>query len=91
MSGVNTHDTAETFRPLERYLEHADKIHAVMFTFPQIESILGDDLPPAATASPAFWENNSLRQVHAATWLNAGWKVRSVDLTRRVVVFVPSE
>ena len=80
----------EKYQPLKLYMEHADRTHAVSLTFAQIESILGDALPPSAKRHPAFWANNPKRHVHAAAWLDTGWKVQSVDFIRRVVVFVPA-
>ena len=80
----------EKYQPLKQYLEHADRTHAVSLMFVQIESILGDDLPPSAKRHLAFWANNAKRHVHAVGWLDTGWKVQSVDFIRRVVVFVPA-
>jgi hypothetical protein len=60
-------------------------------TFAQIESILGDALPASAKRYYSFWSNNATRHVHAAAWLDVGRRVRSVDLAKRVVVFVPAE
>jgi hypothetical protein len=46
---------SEKYRPLQQYLEHADRQHAVTMTFAQIESILGDALPASAKRYYSFW------------------------------------
>jgi hypothetical protein len=81
----------EKYRPLERHFQKADRTRTVVLSFAQIEQILGDTLPASATKHAAFWVNNPTRHVHAAAWLNAGWKVESVDLIRKVITFVSSQ
>jgi hypothetical protein len=45
---------SEKYGPLQRYLEHADRQHAVTMTIAQIESILGDALPASAKRFYSF-------------------------------------
>ena len=68
----------EKYRPLERYFEKAVRTQPVTLTFAEIEHILGDSLPPSASKHEAFWANNAKRHVHAAAWLDTGWRVQSV-------------
>jgi len=77
----------EKYHPLERYLDNADRKKQVVLTFAQVESIIGEKLPTSAGKHRPFWGNNAKRHVHAAAWLDAGWKVKSVDMARGVVTF----
>ena len=57
-------------------------------TFDEIEKIIGERLPPSAGQYRPWWGNElnaESRQSHA--WLDAGWKVESVDLKNKRVVF----
>jgi len=57
-------------------------------TFAEIEKIIGEALPPSASQYRPWWGNEvkpSARQCRA--WLDAGWKVDSVDLKARRVIF----
>ncbi|HTA70153.1 MAG TPA: hypothetical protein VK776_17820 [Bryobacteraceae bacterium] len=74
------------YYPLERYL-FLQQTGTVALTFSRIGEIIHDSLPPAAHAYRAWWANNIKGHVHAAAWLNAGYKVETVDLERGVVTF----
>ncbi|MGC2698375.1 MAG: hypothetical protein WA738_21515 [Candidatus Angelobacter sp.] len=57
-------------------------------TFAEIEQIIGDKLPPAASQYRPWWGNETKaasRQCRA--WLDAGWQIDSVDLKAKRVVF----
>lgn len=58
------------------------------FSFNEIESILGRSLPPSASGAHGrqWWANTSTHSQGQA-WLNAGWKVNTVDIARRRVEF----
>ncbi len=62
-------------------------IHSVQFTFPKIESIIGQPLPPAARRYRAWWGNARRGHVQASAWLSVGWKVGTVDLSSETVTF----
>ncbi len=60
----------------------------VDLSFAQVESIIGDTLPPSASVHPAWWSNEksgSHRWAHL--WQSAGWLSGKIDLTQRVVSF----
>lgn len=60
----------------------------IVLSFEQIEEIIGDKLPEAATKYRPWWGNekgNTSRQCHA--WMDAGWEVDKVDLPSRIVRF----
>lgn len=62
----------------------------VHLSFDQIESIIADALPDSACQHREFWANNLAGHVHARVWLDAGWKVETADLTRKIVTLARS-
>jgi hypothetical protein len=74
------------YGPLERYLTLQQK-GALTLTFSAIEEIIHDSLPVSARTYRSWWANDRKGHVHAASWLNTGWEVESVDLERGVVTF----
>jgi hypothetical protein len=57
-------------------------------TFDEIETIIVERLPASAAQYRPWWGNETnadSRQCHA--WLDAGWRVDSVDLSNKRVVF----
>jgi hypothetical protein len=60
----------------------------IRMSFQRLEEVLGARLPPSARYDRTWWGNTSHRtRVQAHAWLNAGWKVHTVDLTRELVTF----
>jgi len=55
-------------------------------SFAEIERILGFALPKSAYSYPAWWSNGS-GMPHSAMWLDAGWRTRDLNLTRKRVHF----
>ena len=61
----------------------------ITLTFSRIEEILGDKLPKSASLHRAWWSNEIDGQhVEAQSWLDAGWRVDSVDQTRNWIRFI---
>jgi hypothetical protein len=60
--------------------------NVVKLTFARIDGIIRDNLPMAAYKSEAWWSSPS-GNVHGKAWLDAGWRVREVDLKEGFVVF----
>jgi hypothetical protein len=44
-------------------------------------------LPPSAITQRSWWANDSVGHVQSKRWLDAGWRVRSFNLTNRTVIF----
>lgn len=63
----------------------------VRMTFEELEAVLGRALPASARRHRAWWGNSAVGHSHARAWLEAGWRVASVDLVREVVVFARAE
>lgn len=55
-------------------------------TFDDVEQVLGFALPKAALDKSGWWDNGD-GQGHARAWLDAGWRVESVDRPGRRVLF----
>lgn len=69
------------YKPLHDHLQHAGD--TVEMTFDDVASLVGG-LPESADKYRQWWENNGAHSQSRA-WLEAGYKVESVDpLSRRV-------
>jgi hypothetical protein len=76
-----------SYSPLGDYLRATDDA-VVKLRFPQIERILGRPLPASARRHRAWWSNESGgTHSHASSWMNAGWRVDSVDFDAQTVRF----
>lgn len=60
----------------------------VRLSFDQVAKLVPGGLPTSAFRHRAWWANElGGSHVHAAAWLDAGWRVDSVDLEARWVTF----
>ena len=73
------------YTPLENYLRDLPvNQREVVLSFEQIERIINAKLPPSAYGYQQWWENEKEgNHVNARAWANAGWKVESVDFSRK--------
>ena len=62
----------------------------VTLTFPEIELILGAQLPATARRNAAFWSND-LTHCQARAWVARGWMTQRVSITQERVSFVANE
>jgi CBS domain-containing protein len=60
---------------------------AVLLTFQQIESIIGDALPTSARAVRSWWANDSVGHVQSQQWLEVGWRVSNINMAEETVIF----
>ena len=82
---VPTEAVGGKYGPLRKYLLGAVGPRVSM-TFKAVEDLVGR-LPESAYRYRAWWGNND-GTVEAKAWLEAGWRVESVDQTAGQVVFV---
>jgi len=78
------------FEPLRRHFENIpDTVNEITLSFSEIETILGNELPPAAYKYRPWWANpaNPAQHPYAQSWLRAGWKVDKVNQTDNWVRF----
>jgi len=66
---------------LEQYLKNSEKKIETL-SYDEIERIIGFKLPSSAYVHRPWWANGGHSQ--ANSWLNAGWKVSSVDLGKSI-------
>jgi hypothetical protein len=59
--------------------------------FQEIEIIIRESLPDSAYKSRSWWGNKTAHSVQARSWVDAGWKVVSVDLENKIVRFRKKE
>jgi Domain of unknown function (DUF4268)/CBS domain/Swt1-like HEPN len=55
--------------------------------FQDIETLLGEALPPSAKEHRSWWENDYIDNKHSLSWLQAGWRVEDVDLSAEEVTY----
>lgn len=78
------------YTPLENYLHDLPQIQKeVTLTFEQIEGIINDKLPASAYEYQAWWANEKdPHQPEKLAYMNAGWRVDTVNLQEKWVSFV---
>lgn len=81
---------AGKYIPLENYLRNLPaNQREVTFGFEQIEGILNNKLPASACEDQRWWEHETEgNHVSKRAWANAGWKVESLDVSKKRVKFV---
>lgn len=73
------------YDPLFVFLTNSDEeVRSFTLSFIQIEQILNNKLPEAATKHSAWWANDSGNHVQAKYWLKAGWKTSNVKLNKSI-------
>ncbi len=78
------------YDPLTAFLQRqsSDK-DMIRMSFQRLEEIIDGPLPPGAHYDRTWWGNTvNQTRVQAHAWLNAVWKVESVDLAGELVTFV---
>ncbi len=79
---------AGKYAPLARHLRRQSA--AVSMSFAELEDLLGDSLPPSARRHQAWWSNDPAgSHVQAHAWMDAGWRVTSVNLRAERIVLEP--
>jgi hypothetical protein len=59
----------------------------LQLSFRKIEEIIGDSLPESARKYSAWWANDAKTHPQGRSWVEAGWKVESVNIEKEEVVF----
>jgi hypothetical protein len=81
------------YSPLQSYLENLPITQReITLTFVKINEIINDRLPYSAHQHRAWWGNErNGDHVEAHAWLNAGWKVETVDQSNCWVRFTRND
>ena len=82
--------TPNKYTLLEQYLRDLPlNQQEETMSFEQIERILDDSLPESSLQDLSWWGNQRKGMfVDSIPWMDAGWMVDTVDLTRKQVKFV---
>ncbi|MDO9087300.1 MAG: DUF4268 domain-containing protein [Anaerolineaceae bacterium] len=76
------------YSPLIDYLtSQPGNIDFVNLPFEKIETIISGELPNSARNHRAWWANDTVGHPHSISWLEAGWKVKSVNFNEQHVTF----
>ena len=81
---------AGKYIPLETYLRTLPASQSeVTLDFEQIEGILNNKLASSAYEVQRWWEHKTEgNHVSKRAWANVGWKVESLDVSKKRVKFV---
>lgn len=76
------------YAPLAIWLQNQQpRKNLVKPTFTKIEKIIGGPLPESAYKHRSWWVNDSANNVQAQQWLDVGWRMSSINMTKQVVRF----
>jgi hypothetical protein len=59
----------------------------IVLPFAEMEGITGDNLPFAALRDPDWWKNTRFT-AQGRAWIDVGWTVENVDMSKRTVSLV---
>lgn len=76
----------EKYSELTTYLERSNA-DSLKLSFPEIENIIGMELPESAYRYQALWSNSESHAI-AFGWLNAGYMTKNVDVSNETIEFV---
>lgn len=72
------------YEPLYQHLRRSGKDELTL-TFLEIERLIGDSLPDSA--SERGWWSNRQNALQASAWMDAGYHVEELDITKKRVTF----
>ncbi len=81
---VNSSDSRYT--PLAVWLQNQAQ-NKVALSFEFIEKLIKDTLPASARKHRNWWANDSISHSQSKQWLEAGWRVSSVNMSEEKVIF----
>lgn len=74
------------YQPLCEYLQKCDR-YEISLSFAEIETLIGNPLPNSAKNTKAWWSNRSKGALQSKAWMNAGYRVETVDFEAQSVTF----
>lgn len=75
------------YQPLLDYLRENSHQGEVTLNFADIEALLKNALPASARTQPAWWSNRKKGALQATAWMEAGYRVETVDFDAQRVTF----
>ena len=74
------------YEPLYQQLRRSGQ-PIVTMTLAEIETLVGEALPPTARTKRGWWSNRRTSSGQALAWLNAGYHVTTLDLDAGTITF----
>ena len=74
------------YHPLYMALQTSGK-DEVTLTLDEIETLVGEPLPPTAHSQRAWWSNRTSGSVQSSAWMRAGYHVEKMDFTTGQITF----
>lgn len=74
------------YTPLAVWLKNQEQ-NKVALSFEFIETLINDTLPASARKHRNWWANDSISHSQSKQWLEAGWRVSSVNMSEEKVIF----
>jgi len=74
------------YTPLMDYLQRVPQ-DEITLTFNEIETLIGDALPPSARTRRGWWGNRSKGSPQADAWMGANYHAEDLDLRAECVTF----
>ena len=75
------------YEPIRTYLTNSRNQNEIL-SYSELEIILGFTLPDSAYTHREWWANETIqstRHTHCKEWIEAGWKVKNVNLGVNVI------
>lgn len=74
----------DKYRALANFLRR-QTASEVIFTFSEIEALIGAPLPPSAYKYKEWWSAEIPYRSQDVAWLDVGWKAHGADLEQQTV------
>jgi DNA-binding transcriptional regulator YiaG len=74
------------YQPLLEFLRGSNQSEVIL-TFAEIEALMNNPLPNSAKSKRAWWSNRSKGALQASAWMEAGYRVKDVDLDGQRATF----
>ena len=71
------------YDPLMVFLDKSGK-YELTLSYEEIESIIGDNLPPTASNNKNWWNNNDRSHPQSAAWSDVGYRTCKIKLGESV-------
>lgn len=81
-------ESTSRYAPLAAYLHKQQSLtETITLTFAEIEKLIDGALPTSARSHRSWWANDSQSHIQSQEWLDAGWRVSSVNMSDEVATF----
>ena len=74
------------YQPLYEYLQKCDR-YEITLSFAEIETFIKNSLPSSAKSQKSWWSNRNKGALQSKAWMDAGYRVETVDFKTETVTF----